>query len=259
MLNRFTLLDLEAVAAPDALEWYPTVEADPRLLAELETPIEADKRLTDPKKIADDLAKKNAARAELPTRIADDLAKRTAALLESAVFDADACRIVCVGLREHDGSEYVTCVLSERQERAALEDVWQRVNQTTPMLGYGLTWYDAGVLVRRSQLLGVPVPAAFYRQGKYRHDMIIELADYLTLNGMIEQRKGRGLDYHCKRLGITVDDAHTGKDIAALWAAGDLDGITAHCQADITRIRLLAERLGVIPVAVPGLMTEAVL
>ena len=109
------------------------------------------------------------------------------------------------------------------------------------MLGYGLTWFDAGVLVRRSQLLSVRVPSEFYRQAKYRHDWIVDLADYQRLNGLIElsteQRKGRGLEWYCKRFGIDVEDAHDGADVAQLWKAGNLDAIKAHCAADLLRPR----------------------
>ena len=214
MLTRWTLLDLECVALPNAKDYIPTIQAP--------------------------------ANYTKPESIDAYVTAETAKALDKAGLDPDTCRIVCAGLIEHDGAEHVLIATDDDQERAILERVWRSVNRTTPMVGYGLTWYDAGVLVRRSQLLGVKVPAEFYKQGKYRHDWIVELADYLTLNGMIEQKKGRGLDYHCKRFGIQVEDAYSGKDIAALWREGNVEGIKAHCAADIERIRLLAERLDVI-------------
>lgn len=216
MLTRWLLLDLETVGGPDAEEWLP--------------PVEQDKRFTDPAKIAADIAEKRAKQ------------------LASAALDADLCKIVCAGWHRDDDISRVFFVPNEDAEREVLNMIWAQIGPTRPMLGYGLSWFDAGVLVRRSQLLDVRVPPLMYQQGKYRHPAIVELADYLTLNGMIEQKKGRGLDYHCKRLGIQVEDAHTGKDVAELYAAGNVEGIKSHCQADITRVRLLAERLRVIPV-----------
>lgn len=215
MLNRYCLLDLETIPAPDAPAWLPKIDA--------------------PSNYKDE--------AKIAAYIAEEGSKQ----LAQAGLDADLCTIVAAGWQKDNGSPCVVYVSDTDAERNVLNLIWSFVSASRPMVGYGLTWFDAGVLVRRSQLLGVTVPAAMYEQGKYRHPMIVELADRLTLNGMIDQKKGRGLDYHCKRLGIQIEDEYTGKDIAGLHAAGNVEAIKAHCLADITRLRLLAERLQVIP------------
>jgi hypothetical protein len=247
MLTRFVLLDLETVAAPDALQWCPPFEPDQKMAAELVAPIKADSRLTDPAKIAADLNKKQAAKDELPGRIEADIEARKMAAVEQASLDADLCRIVVVGCQPWNTEGWVAKALDVHDEKNLLLRVWDTINATTPMVGYGLSWFDAGVFVRRSQLLNVRVPEGFYRQTKYRHEWIVELADRVTLNGMIDQKKGRGLDYHCRRFGIEVADEWTGKDVAALWAEGAHDAVVAHCMADLLRIQRLAERLFVIP------------
>ena len=214
MLTRYCILDLETIAAPDCERWL--------------SPFEADKRLTDPVKIANDIANKRQAQ------------------LDAAAIDADLCQIVMVGMELWNSGPTVLTILTDDDERKALERVWQTLSATCPMLGYGVSFYDAGVLVRRSQLLGVRVPEKFYHFGKYHHDWIVDLADRFTLNGRIEQKKGRGLDYHCQRLGIEVEDSVSGADVAGLWATNEVELIRKHCLADLMRIRLLAERLGVI-------------
>ncbi len=220
MLTRFVLLDLECVALPDAVDYLPKIEAP------------------------GNYTKQDSIDAYVQAE--------TMRQMSRAALDPDCCQIVAFGFQDAlMGAPRVMLAADETEEARRLESIWQMINRTTPMVGYGLTWYDAGVLVRRSQILGVKVPSEFYKQGKYRHEMIVELADFLTLNGMIEQKKGRGLDYHCRRLGISVPDSHTGSDIAELWRAGDLEGIEAHCQADMWRIRLLAERLDLVP-AIPA-------
>ncbi len=215
MLNRFCLLDLETIPALDCEQWL--------------SPFEADRRLTDQAKIAADIAKKRQEQ------------------LESAALDPDLNQIIAFGWQTEsmDFPNISVCTAPE-DEPGLLEVIWQLVNPSRPMVGYGASFFDLGVLVRRSQLLGVSVPSWVYKQGKYRHDNVIELADYLTLNGMIEQKKGRTLDYHCKRLGIGVPDTMTGKDVPQAVAEGRFTDVTAHLTADLTRIRLLAERLGVI-------------
>src|SRR5687768_7431827 len=146
LVTRYTLLDLETVAHPSCDQWL--------------SPIDADKRLTDPVKIADDLAKKKAAQ------------------LESAPLDPDLCQIVAFGIQPMGDSPQVMVCASELAEKAALETVWIHTYEGIPFLGYGLSWFDLGVLVRRSQLLGVRIPGRIYEQGKYRHPLIVDLADY---------------------------------------------------------------------------------
>ncbi len=215
MLTRYCLLDLETIALPDARTW----------LGEVTAPANYSK----------------------PDSIAAYIRDETERLITRAPLDPDLCSICVVGCQPWNAEGWVRKVLNPQDERDVLTRVWGIVNATCPMVGYGLTWFDAGVLVRRSQFLGVRVPEGFYEQGKYRHPWITELADRVTLNGLIEQKKGRGLDYHCRRLGIEVPDDFTGADVAALWAEGAHDAVAAHCMADLTRIQRLAERLYVIP------------
>lgn len=253
MLRHFNLLDLECVTHHEAEKWLPPVEPDRKLVEEFNTPIQAARNLKDPEKIKADIAAKEARIAMLPALIEQDIAERKAALLEAGALDADLCQIVAFGYQPGHGSRDVVVAQNEKEERIALAFIWSLMKTphatAVPFIGYGLSFYDLGVLVRRSQLLGVEVPEFIYEQRKYNHPLIVDLADRLTLNGMIEQKKGRGLDYHCKRLGITIEDPHTGKDIADLWKAGDIAGIAAHCVSDLRRISQLAQRLGVIPMA----------
>lgn len=225
MLNRYCLLDLETIASPEASQWLPDINP--------------------PSNWKDE------------AKIAAYVAEEGMKLLERAPLNPELCRIIAAGWQTEGDAPCVMYVPDVDAERKLLNHIWLMVSKTRPMVGYGLTWFDAGVLVRRSQLLDVLVPAVMYEQGKYRHPLIVELADRLTLNGMIEQKreekKGHGLDYHCQRLGIQVEDAHTGKDVAELYAAGNVEGIKNHCLADIQRIRLLAERLRVISVQTTGM------
>lgn len=222
MLTRYCLLDIETAALDNARDYLPKIEAP-----------------------------SNYVKAEVIKAYVDG---ETMKALDRAGLDPDTCQIICVGFHWWNTAEPATFTVRDTDaEKSLLQIVWDHIRAGGSLIGYGLTWFDAGVLVRRSQILGVPVPAQFYKQGKYRHDLIIELADYLTLNGMIEQKKGRGLDYHCKRLGIAVDDPHSGADVGQLWKDGNVDAIRSHCLCDLQRIRLLAERLGVIqPVQVPA-------
>jgi len=58
----------------------------------------------------------------------------------------------------------------------------------------------------------------------------------------------RSLSFYAKRFGLDVPaDDTTGADIARLVAAGDWDGVTAHCRADVIKTRELARRIGVLP------------
>ena len=215
MLTHWICLDCETIAAPDAEQWLP--------------PVTANRTLKDPEKIAADLAAKKAEQ------------------MDGLALDPDLCQIVVIGL---DIPTRPTPLMLTGDEAQILRDCWGLMHvQSAPIVGYGLTWFDLGVLVRRSQLLRVPVPEWAYKQGKYRHDRLIELSDYLTLNGLIDQKKGRGLEYHCRRFGIEIADTITGADVGRAWADGHQDLVIDHCRADLARVKGVAQALGLIELA----------
>lgn len=159
--------------------------------------------------------------------------------LSRCALDPDLCRIVALGV--YGGREaHVEVAEDASDEVSMLKWWWSFTTIYDTFVGFNLLAFDLPVLIRRSQYLGVLVPAVNLDRYRTPH---IDLMERLSFNGKI---KAHSLDFYCKRFAIDVPDATTGKDVDALVKAGDWRAVHAHCRADIEKTRLLAERLGVL-------------
>jgi len=181
-----------------------------------------------------------------PDKIAADLEKRTLARTELAATDIDINQIVCISVgtsledrqvwsgRQHDeqtilGSAWA--VVREFLGRSSMHRIGGFCNLT----------FDLPTMLRRSQMLGVAYPRL--QMGKWRHDGIIDLAQVITFDGLVDLK---GLDTYCRLFGIeTEPDEIAGAQIGAAVADGRWDQVERHCLADVGRCILLAERIGV--------------
>jgi hypothetical protein len=205
--------------------------------------VRIDSRLKDPEKVA-------AARKEA---------------LGKAALDIDLLRIVALGAWASDSmapycfvagdvtdgepwpaqgrgeGDYLTCFWDDYQTI-----VVERGGLLVTSNGIG---FDVPALLRRSQYLGVTHPHV--EVDKYRTADHLDLQHTLSFRG---SKPWRSLDFYCRRFGIAeyLPDPTTGADIGGMVEAGDIEGIRAHCLADVRRTQALAQRLGYIGAPVPA-------
>jgi predicted PolB exonuclease-like 3'-5' exonuclease len=181
-----------------------------------------------------------------PDKIAAYCAQAQIEQLAKAALDIDLGRIVALGTLTESASEpTVHLARDEQDERELLAGFWPLVTKTgfsrPTLVGFNCLGYDLPLMLRRSLYLGIQAPR--FQMGKYRHDGIDDLMLTLSFDGAV---KYRGLSFYCKRFNIDVPDLTSGKDIAAMHAAGEWDDIAAHCRADVLKTAKLAQRIGVL-------------
>jgi hypothetical protein len=247
---RYLVFDIETSPRDEAIPYLPAPDPEPELGPEPE----ADKRLTDPVKIAADLEKKRAkAAADLEHR-REEAIRKQASRINRLSLDMNGCRIVALGWQDETMTEPAVMLTSITEERAMLAAFWIHGKGRT-LVGFRSRSFDLPIILQRSRLLGVPVPPwrellAPYGRAR-RH---VDLYDEATFDG-IRSDNGlpRGLqdwgDPHLFNTGIPKDDCG-GADIAALVAAEDYVAIGLHCCRDVARTVALARALEVIPAAV---------
>lgn len=134
---------------------------------------------------------------------------------------------------------------TEDEERELLRTFWhlyESLPPDTPLVGYCHRRYDLPMLIQRSRYLGVPAWSLPLRKYDNRH--VVDLFDLLTFYGDAgADLMKRTLDNFCRRFGIVIADETTGKDVAAMIAAGDYAAVAAHCAADVEKTRQLAQRI----------------
>jgi hypothetical protein len=209
------VVDVETAGLPNAAEFLE--------------PVEADKRLKDPDKIAADLAEKALAR------------------LDRLALDWNVGRIAALGWWTERGGTVAVAAPTEQEEQEAIAMFWGEADYPRrTLVGFNIKGFDLRFLVQRSRLLGLKYPRLDF--SKYNRRGISDLYLDLTFgdghydNGCMR----RTLHAFCRRFGIPVTDTTTGKDIPALVAAGDYDAVVAHLTLDIELTVALARKLGVV-------------
>lgn len=235
------IVDIETAGLPNAADFLdPIPDAVPD-----ESPIEADKRLTDPAKIAADLERKQAVRVEQNNAAQAKVEQQRQARIEKTALDWNVGRIAALGFWTEARGTQVYFGKTEQGEATALTMFWQEAQHRT-IVGFNVKGFDLRFLVQRSRYLGIVHPQLDF--GKYSRKGIEDL--YLTLtfgDGTYDQGcMRRTLKQFCRRFGIPVVDDIDGKDIPALVAAGQWDKVASHLTADVEATVALARKLGVL-------------
>lgn len=207
---RYRLTDLETVGLEQAAEWVD--------------PITAPSNYKDPLKIDAYIKEAEAERRE---RFA---------------LDADCNRIVALGWQDiGQGAPIVRLCRDEAEESAALVEYWTTFQQrATRIVGFNSARFDLVVLVMRSLYLGVAHPELVIAPAwKSPH---IDIWERLSLGGA--RKDVKSLRFYAKRFGIPIYDDISGKDVAAMVAAGDWEKVQNHCLFDLDLTRAIAERVG---------------
>jgi hypothetical protein len=208
-------------------------------VAHLLREVEADKRLTDPVKIAADREKKRAA------------------LVDRLGLYPNSARVVALGYQTESMAEPAVLLPHESSEAEVLHSFFQLATSRT-WVGFCSRTFDARILFRRAQLLGVNAPrdwrALMQPFGRSRGH--IDLYDEYSFDGTRGEEKTplpETLKVACQVFEVDVpDDDGDGGDIGALVAAGDWDGVRLHQMRDIQRTVGLARAMRLLPQAAPA-------
>jgi hypothetical protein len=208
------IVDVESAPLPNASDYFE--------------PVEADKRLTD------------------PVKVAASIEERRQAQLDKASLDYNCARIGVLGYwSERDGFSAVPCP-DQDAERLALQDFWN-ASRHSQIVGFRCKSFDLPLMIQRSRYLGVEYPDLDL--GKYsRSKSMIDLFDILTFHD--SQRDfvmRRTLHQFCRRFQIPVADTTTGAEMPKLIAEGRWPEVRAHCLSDLQLTLELARKLRAVP------------
>ena len=184
------------------------------------------------------------ARLKDPDKIAADIYAKAAARDGKTALDWNVGRIVALGSwTEQGGTRAVICP-TEEHEAAAISGFWSEARRRNIVTFYG-RGFDLPFLIQRSRFLGLAYPMLDLRPyggGQGNTDLFLEL----TFGKKDTPCMRTTLTAFCRRFGIPVTDDVSGKDIAALVAAGDWDAVRRHVTSDVELTVALARKLGVV-------------
>lgn len=231
--------DCESYRIANAAEFLPLVVVPP---------VKADGRLKDADKIAADLEAKEAARQK-------EIAERTQQQLDDCALNPYTARVIALGW-SWAAEDIVTVRVAhtETMEAELLRDFWAMVadpmtGHVVPLVGYNSRGYDLPLLVVRSRLLGVKAPKLHLDRWRSPHPDVMR---ELLLDEAIKPPKGMGSQrWFAQRLGLPMDDAFSGAEIAQLVESGNWDAIESHCRWDVSTTKALAAWCGLVKARTP--------
>jgi hypothetical protein len=227
-LDNWIVVDCESLAPADVDRW---IEAG-----------SAPSNYKDPDKIA--------------AYIEEDRRKR----MDKAATDVDLAQVLCVAAYCGSVPGAVVDVLESWNANAEIVNEDATIGTalsylaTPAVIGFNVA-FDMPLLLRRAQLLGLPVgDLPRFEYSKYRPSSlvwpvsgqrtdVIDIAQVLSFYGAIP---GKSLDWYCRRFECPITDEYSGSQVAALWEAGDYEAIVEHATKDVQRTAWLAQRLGIV-------------
>lgn len=227
------IFDCEAYRVRNAADFLEPVEVPP---------VKADRRFSDPVKIASDLATKEAERQA-------EIATKTQQQLDDCALNPYTARVIALGWSwANEDTVTVRLAKTEMAEAELLRDFWGMVvdanGYVEALAGFNSRVYDLPLLLIRSMLLGVKAPALNLDRWRSPHPDIMR---ELSLNEAVRFPKGQGsLRWFAKRFGLPMDDAFSGAEIAQLVESDNWDAIESHCAWDVRTCKAIAQRIGLI-------------
>ena len=117
-------------------------------------------------------------------------------------------------------------------ERSILAEFWKRVEHAGRIVTFNGRMFDGPFLMIRSAILGL-TPTRNLAGYRYSVDPHCDLADVLKFQGAV--RDSFGLDYWCRRFGITSpkEEGLDGSMVQEFYENGRLDEIVEYCVRDV--------------------------
>jgi hypothetical protein len=117
-------------------------------------------------------------------------------------------------------------------EKAMLSEFWKLVAKSGRIVTFNGRMFDGPFLMLRSALLGVR-PSLNLSGYRYSIDTHCDLAEVLNFHGAV--RENFGLDYWCRRFGITSpkQEGLDGSQVQAAYEADGLEDIARYCVRDV--------------------------
>lgn len=174
-----------------------------------------------------------------PVKIAASIEKQKAAWLDKAALCATTGRVLAIGTRK-DGENTIFASGDEKHELASW---WATVEQCARdgavLVGFNIGRFDIPFLVRRSWVLGVPVPVGIFTGRYLNHHVFLDLYEEWQCGDRTESISLKRL---AEFLGVGTKDANGGAAFAEKWVT-DRKAAIAYLENDLALTEAVAMRL----------------
>jgi DNA polymerase elongation subunit (family B) len=173
-----------------------------------------------------------------PVKIKLKMAEKEAKWMDDAALNAESLNVLAIGM--HDDETNETTIITEEDEVATITKFWDTVaprnNVEIELIGFNSNNFDIPILVRRSYILGIPVPNNL--KGKWLPDFCIDLMEMWQCG---DRTKRISLDRLCKACGFAGKNG-SGKYFSQLLEE-DREAAIEYLINDINITAKLAKRM----------------
>ena len=174
-----------------------------------------------------------------PEKIKAAILEKQQKWVDEAALHAERGMLILMGWK-HNTGDYVWNSTNPGTEAEVISATWELIKKQFPIVGFNIIHFDIPFLIRRSWILGVPIPreAIFDRRGYIDQDKFIDLMllwqcgdrqETISLDTMAKAILGRGKTGH-------------GSDFGKLWAT-DKQAAIEYCRADVQLTWELAKKM----------------
>lgn len=193
--------------------------------------------------------------AKIDAKIEAARTEHESSFIERAALDATTGRVLAIGmLNTANGKRAILDATKPLLEETVLVRFWEKClacrKSNHSMVGLNIFEFDLPFLVRRSWILGVPVPREVLPTGRWWDSMFVDLRDKFTL-GQWQSKPAANFNAMAKAFGTSgkpVDENGeeiNGKDFHKLWES-DRDKAVAYLLSDLEQPAIWAEKMGII-------------
>jgi hypothetical protein len=185
--------------------------------------------------------------AKIAAKIAEAQATHESDFLDNSALYAERGKIVAIGLREEWKGGLVKDTLLAEDEATMLEAVWPIISaailENEKIIGHYHLNFDLPYMVRRSWILGIPVPPNVRTQFRGRFYWAENFIDTCVLWKLDQRDQPSSLDYVAQALGVGKKTGD-GKDFAELLLK-DREAALEYLRNDLILTAGIAKKMGV--------------
>lgn len=172
-------------------------------------------------------------------RLEEAEASHFADFCADAALDAGKSRLLAVGI--HRANAEIIWNRHDESEWALIRGIWDRFSDESVVIGFNILGFDLPYLVRRSWLLGVPIPKACRNGGRFSSGFVDIMKEWQCQN---YREEFVSLDRLARMFGVG-EKTGSGADFHKL-AKSDPAAATEYLLNDLKLTKAIAERMGLL-------------
>ena len=185
-----------------------------------------------------------------PAKIKEQIAAKQQAFIEDAPLHAEIGQVTMIGYIKSDGKFYCDSQSKTLSEANILREFWALWKATTmgtqlvvdaKFIGHYIRGFDVPFLIRRSWILGVPVPYNVLTDRGYLNDKFVDVHATWQLG---DKQESISLEMLSKVFGVRQKGkAMSGAEVPAAWLAGKHKECIDHCRDDLEITKAVHEQM----------------